>query len=223
MRHFIPATSALALALSACSDASHHSPLDRPVAELQRDIAQVMNCEWEPMDYKFGSDCQASTVPYDKASLGVSAQGVESLSFSPFLYDADEVALTLMRDGTVREGQSSAEQQANVLKAFAILFPTWKERDVWMKEAIKHSAEELFQTSIRVKDTSIYVRYAHYPTGAFPEYAYIVVTRDKALHRFKYAPCTDDDQGWAREGCTADDGYTMPDSRPPDNPIMMPK
>jgi hypothetical protein len=198
--------------------APNRSPLQRPIDSIKRDLAKVLKCTWE--DSKYGSNCWTDKNPRQRASYSREDDGNVGIVFRPFLKDIGPV--TSMRDGSVTESDPPDLQQSDVINAVATLFPSWKNSRAWLRQQIENSRALGFQTSLRVNETSIYVRWAQYPTGSFPEHTLIVLTTEKDLHRFKEHPCEDDEQGWAREGCTGDgDGYTMRNPRPPDNPILL--
>jgi len=202
--------------------ASDQSPLQRPMEDFKAVLAKELGCTWEYSPYNQEIElCQTAALPYSRAEIARESDGNIVVTFGPYLEDADEIARIDKQSGGMREADSAEAQQKSVIDAIAALFPAWKERRAWLRDAIAQSKDRMFQTSLRVDDTSIYVRHFSRSTGSFPDHAYIVLTMEKDLHRFKANPCMDDEQGWARKGCTADDGYVLPNSRPPDNPILL--
>lgn len=196
--------------------ASGQSPLRQPVETLKATLAKELGCTWKSL---YGETCRTEKIPLYRAEIMHGENGSIDVRFSPSLWDVEE--FVKIKSGY--EADTAEKQQQDVINAIAKLFPAWKESRTWLRDAITQSKKEMFQTSLRVSDTSIYVRHHAQLTGALPDYTYIVVTMDRDLHAFKYYNCRDDEQGWAAEGCDADDGYTPNPNRPPDNPVLMPK
>ncbi len=196
--------------------APSRSPLQRPLESIERVLEKALQCTWE--ERKNISLCVTEKLPRYKVELLHGEYDVE-LHFGPFLVDRKPIPS--LHDGKVTESDSVDFQQKTVIEAIARLFPSWKNSRTWLREAIDHSREDGFQTSLRANDTSIYVRHASHLTGSLPEYTLIVVTMNKDLHGYKEHPCSDDEQGWAASYCGDDDGYVLQNPRPPDNPILL--
>ncbi len=210
----------LITAADAASNTPSQSPLFRPLESIKKDLSRTLKCTWG--NEKYGT-CSGERYPYVRARhLYSSSDGAPIIHLEPELRDYEPL-IGRRGEPDPADVDSAELQQQNAIEAIAALFPAWKDSRRWLDEAITRSHEDGFQTSIRVYDTSIYVRFAERGFGHSPEYAYIVLTTEKDLNGFKANQCTDDDQGLAAEGCGPDDGFIPKDPRPMDNPILHPQ
>ncbi|MBY0512134.1 MAG: hypothetical protein K2P94_18510 [Rhodospirillaceae bacterium] len=201
-------------ALAEASYAQSPSPLDRPIEDIKRDIAAIAHCEWQLL-YKLHYGCSDQIGTWINLELTPDGK-IDHFWFLPtvaVVVDVDPQSDEAIYGETA---ETRADQTA-VLAIIKKLWPSWTAGEQWLKNALKKAWVKDAQDSIRVGDTSVYVRESMY-VNRDDRYGFFVLTKKTDLTEFKRWSCEDDEQGPGLDNCTKREG-----ARPPDNPILHPK
>jgi hypothetical protein len=187
--------------------ANEPSPLHRTAANVRDHIASSTGCTWHQVTeniFRCGGP-----LPEDSTWIGMtilSDDSIDYIEFAPSLGENRDRAET-------PEGKA---EQAATLRFMESFFSDWKDARQWLSDAMRRSRTKMFQTSIRVQNTSIYVREAE-PANRDVTFALVILTLKKDLTEFKKFKCEDNEQGPSLDSCARRDADTP---RPPDNPIL---